>query len=256
MSEPSITCPNCKSEIKLTESLAAPLVKQTEARYQRMLDEQQKKVDSEREGLRAEAERLKKSKEDLDETVHQRMAQERRMIADEEQKKARASLQEDFDKEKQAREAVQLDLAESRKKLGEAQKLELQLRNVEIGFGLGKGGAAGSERLIDFGRVNFHQQLAGFHPVPDIGVPAFHIAVGAGVDGGFLGRFYRAGQERVAAGGGCGGTGNDHYGRRGRRGRGRGIGGRRALRGEHQTKQAEASAHQAFPSATSGRRRR
>ncbi|MEY4831000.1 MAG: hypothetical protein RLZZ562_2796, partial [Planctomycetota bacterium] len=32
MSEPSITCPNCKSEIKLTESLAAPLVKQTEAR--------------------------------------------------------------------------------------------------------------------------------------------------------------------------------------------------------------------------------
>jgi len=128
MSEPSITCPNCKSEIKLTESLAAPLVKQTEARYQRMLEDQQKKVDSEREGLRAEAERLKKSKDELDETVRQRMAQERRMIADEEQKKARASLQEDFDKEKQAREAVQLDLAESRKKLGEAQKLELQLR--------------------------------------------------------------------------------------------------------------------------------
>jgi hypothetical protein len=128
MSEPSITCPNCKSEIKLTESLAAPLVKQTEARYQRMLEDQQKKVDSEREGLRAEAERLKKSKEDLDETLRQRLAQERRAIADEEQKKARAALQEDFDKEKQAREAAQFDLAESRKKLGEAQKLELQLR--------------------------------------------------------------------------------------------------------------------------------
>jgi len=78
--------------------------------------------------LRAEAERLKKSKEDLDETLRQRLAQERRAIADEEQKKARAALQEDFDKEKQAREAAQFDLAESRKKLGEAQKLELQLR--------------------------------------------------------------------------------------------------------------------------------
>ncbi len=128
MSEPSITCPNCKSEVKLTESLAAPLVKQTEARYQRMLEDQQKKVDSEREGLRAEAERLKKSKEDLDETLRQRLAQERRAIADEEQKKARAALQEDFDREKQAREAAQLDLAENRKKLLDAQKLELQLR--------------------------------------------------------------------------------------------------------------------------------
>ncbi len=26
MAEPTITCPNCKTEIKLTESLAAPLV--------------------------------------------------------------------------------------------------------------------------------------------------------------------------------------------------------------------------------------
>lgn len=128
MSEPSITCPNCKSEVKLTESLAAPLVKQTEARYERMLEDQQKKVDGERATLRAEAERLKKSKDELDETLRQRMQQERRAIADEEQKKARAALQEDFDKEKQAREAAQLDLAENRKKLVEAQKLELQLR--------------------------------------------------------------------------------------------------------------------------------
>jgi hypothetical protein len=29
MSEPTITCPNCKSEIKLTESLAAPLIDAT-----------------------------------------------------------------------------------------------------------------------------------------------------------------------------------------------------------------------------------
>jgi len=26
MTEPTITCPNCKTEIKLTESLAAPLI--------------------------------------------------------------------------------------------------------------------------------------------------------------------------------------------------------------------------------------
>ena len=29
MTEPTITCPHCKSEIKLTESLAAPLIEST-----------------------------------------------------------------------------------------------------------------------------------------------------------------------------------------------------------------------------------
>jgi len=33
MSEPTITCPNCKSEIKLTESLAAPLIDATRRQY-------------------------------------------------------------------------------------------------------------------------------------------------------------------------------------------------------------------------------
>lgn len=29
MTEPTITCPSCKTEIKLTESLAAPLIEST-----------------------------------------------------------------------------------------------------------------------------------------------------------------------------------------------------------------------------------
>ena len=128
MNEPSITCPQCKSEVKLTESLAAPLVKQTEERYRRMLEEQQKKVDGERDKLRAEAETLQKAKDDLDATLRQRMAQERRTIADEEQKKARASLQADLDAAKQEKEVVQTELAENRKKLADARTLELQLR--------------------------------------------------------------------------------------------------------------------------------
>lgn len=32
MTEPTIVCPNCKTEIKLTESLAAPLIESTRAR--------------------------------------------------------------------------------------------------------------------------------------------------------------------------------------------------------------------------------
>lgn len=38
MSEPAITCPHCKTEIKLTESLAAPLVESTRKQLDRVAD--------------------------------------------------------------------------------------------------------------------------------------------------------------------------------------------------------------------------
>jgi len=37
MSEPQITCPNCKTEIKLTESLAAPLIAETRKNLEQQL---------------------------------------------------------------------------------------------------------------------------------------------------------------------------------------------------------------------------
>ena len=33
MTEPTITCPHCKTEIKLTESLAAPLIESTRRQF-------------------------------------------------------------------------------------------------------------------------------------------------------------------------------------------------------------------------------
>lgn len=37
MTEPTITCPNCKTEIKLTESLAAPLLASTRQLFEEQL---------------------------------------------------------------------------------------------------------------------------------------------------------------------------------------------------------------------------
>ena len=39
MTEPTIICPNCKTEIKLTESLAAPLIEATRKDYERRLNQ-------------------------------------------------------------------------------------------------------------------------------------------------------------------------------------------------------------------------
>ena len=37
MAEPTITCPKCKAEIKLNESLAAPLIEATRQEYEQRL---------------------------------------------------------------------------------------------------------------------------------------------------------------------------------------------------------------------------
>ena len=37
MTEPTIICPNCKIEIKLNESLAAPLIEATRKQYEQQL---------------------------------------------------------------------------------------------------------------------------------------------------------------------------------------------------------------------------
>ena len=51
MSDPTITCPKCSSEIKLTDSLAAPSLASTRAEFQRAsLREKEAEIAARREG--------------------------------------------------------------------------------------------------------------------------------------------------------------------------------------------------------------
>ena len=42
--DPTITCPHCKAEVRLTESLAAPLVEATKARFETQLHAEREKI--------------------------------------------------------------------------------------------------------------------------------------------------------------------------------------------------------------------
>jgi hypothetical protein len=44
MNEPTIICPNCKSEIKLTESLAAPLIEATRLQFEHATAEKEAEI--------------------------------------------------------------------------------------------------------------------------------------------------------------------------------------------------------------------
>ena len=67
MTEPTITCPQCKAEIKLTESLAAPLLEVTKRDFEQRLAQKEAESAKREAGIREREAALAKEKETLDE---------------------------------------------------------------------------------------------------------------------------------------------------------------------------------------------
>lgn len=44
MTEPTITCPSCKTDIRLTESLAAPLIAETRKQFEQRLSQKDEEI--------------------------------------------------------------------------------------------------------------------------------------------------------------------------------------------------------------------
>ena len=127
MSDPRISCPNCGHEIKLTESLAAPLIEATRKRFQDQLATKDAEVAREKATLRQQHEELTKAQEHFEEEVAARLKSERATIAASEAKKARDAASAELEnKSKQMSELQQL-LDQSNIKLAEAQKAQAEL---------------------------------------------------------------------------------------------------------------------------------
>jgi hypothetical protein len=127
MSEPTITCPNCKTEIKLTESLAAPLIESTRRDYEKRLALKDTDIARKEESLREREEAVSKAKQAIDDQVAEKLLLERAKIVSEESKKAKLALQSDIDQK--ARELAELQevLTQRDVKLAEAQKAQADL---------------------------------------------------------------------------------------------------------------------------------
>src|SRR4051812_30732025 len=89
--DPVLHCPNCNHPIRLTESLAAPLIEEHRERFQKQLAEKDTEVGQKLELLRRERGDLAKARQGIDEQVRQRLESERAAIASAEAKKARAA---------------------------------------------------------------------------------------------------------------------------------------------------------------------
>jgi hypothetical protein len=127
LNEPTISCPNCKTDIRLTESLAAPLIAETRQRFEQQLAAKDKDIAAREEALRTQKSELQKEKAALEERIAEKLAAERSRIAAEEAAKAKQRLAADLDEK--AKELAELhDLLNQRnEKLAEAQKAQAEL---------------------------------------------------------------------------------------------------------------------------------
>ena len=69
MTEPTIICPNCKTEIKLTESLAAPLIEATRKQYERQLAQKDRDIATREQAMREKETLLTDARNKFDEQV-------------------------------------------------------------------------------------------------------------------------------------------------------------------------------------------
>lgn len=91
MTEPTITCPNCKAEIKLTESLAAPLIAATSQQFEQQLAQKDNDIAKREQLMRDREKQLAEDKRKLEEQIADQVAAQlktecSRVIAEESKK--------------------------------------------------------------------------------------------------------------------------------------------------------------------------
>ena len=127
MSEPTIVCPNCSKEIKLTESLAAPLIQAVEKEYQEKIADKEADVAKREQDIHLQLEAVKDAQKTIDDQVAEKLTLERAVIVKEEARKAKQAIASDLEtKDKEVAELQDI-LTQRDKKLKEAQDAQAAL---------------------------------------------------------------------------------------------------------------------------------
>jgi hypothetical protein len=127
MAEPTIICPKCKSEIKLTESLAAPLIESTRRDFEQRLAQKDLDIAGREKMVREQEEAVAKAKAAIESQVTESLTSERSKIAAEEAKKARLALGNDLQQKNKELTELQEILKQREGKLAEAQNAQADL---------------------------------------------------------------------------------------------------------------------------------
>jgi hypothetical protein len=127
VTDPQIICPKCHTEIKLTESLAAPLIAQTRQQFEQQLAAKETELGHREAELKRAQDELSRSRETIEEQVASKLEIERATIAEAEARKARQALADELgNRDRQLIELQQI-VATKEEKLAEAQATQAEM---------------------------------------------------------------------------------------------------------------------------------
>jgi hypothetical protein len=132
LTEPVITCPSCNAEIKLTESLAAPLIEATKEQYEKQFRKINSDITEKEKTLDDLDKKLKVEKQELDKKIQEEVAlkilEAKTKISIEEKIKAKNEIA--IELEGKAKEVQNLEQVLKNKdlKLAEAQKTQADIQ--------------------------------------------------------------------------------------------------------------------------------
>jgi hypothetical protein len=131
MTEPTITCPNCKTEIRLTESLAAPLLAATRAQFEQQLNQKDQEIAARELGLREKEKLIAEEKRHLEDQVAEKVSEqlkvERAQVIVVETRKAKLAVAAEIEGKTRELAELQEVLKIRDEKLAEAQKAQAEL---------------------------------------------------------------------------------------------------------------------------------
>jgi hypothetical protein len=127
MTEPMIVCPTCKTTIKLTDSLALPLIESTRKEYEQKIGQLKADIDGREAEVLKHRVSLAKERESIDAEIAERLNSERTRLTEDATKKARLLLGSELDQRNSEIADLQGALEDRDKKLSEAQKLQVEL---------------------------------------------------------------------------------------------------------------------------------
>lgn len=127
MTEPTIICPNCRNEVKLTESLAAPLLESMRHQYEQKIANKEEEILKREKFLQQQQNVLNQEKASIDDQVTAKLKSAREKIVAEEAQKARLILSTEI--EEKGKEILELQevLKARDTKLAAAQKDQAEL---------------------------------------------------------------------------------------------------------------------------------
>ncbi|MFM7084439.1 MAG: DUF2130 domain-containing protein [Hyphomicrobium sp.] len=131
MTEITIKCPNCRSDLKLTESLAAPLLETTRQKYEDIIAQKDLEVSQKEADVVAQKEKLQKEKLSLEKELQLRLSSEVERVKKDELQKARQAVAYDLEAKAEQLIVLKEQLEKNNQKLSEAQKVQAEFYRKE-----------------------------------------------------------------------------------------------------------------------------